>query len=221
VRDLFFYAALLYGLHYALHTTCLFVRQSVCPVLTWKWKTLQRSNFRRGYRRRSSFEVVSRCHWSWNAEILCVHIFSKNTSIHVKPKSGWPLFCLAGRHVPLHVPALRPTLRSGPVRSPRGWTSAVLHTIRLAYECVWSVVVAWSIFSRNGLYQPTCLQPGHSPLERWAKEEIGGEKWWDLCHNFYPAWLYSHCFSDDLQSVLHVLFKVCVCCRRRFICHQS
>jgi len=39
-------------------------------------------------------------------------------------------------------------------------------TIRLAWQCVWSVDAAQSLFSRNGLCQPVCLQPGLSTPER-------------------------------------------------------
>ena len=65
-----------------------------------------------------------------------------------------------------------------------GGTSVVYRdTVRLAWRCVWSVDAArpLSLFSRNGLCQPACLQPGQSPpkIEACirAKEGNGGGNW--------------------------------------------
>jgi len=55
---------------------------------------------------------------------------------------------------------------------------------------------ATSLFSRNGLRQPACLQPGQSPPEREAKEVTEGGNWRGLVPRRLPARLYNHCFSD-------------------------
>jgi len=86
---------------------------------------------------------------------------------------------------PLHLTSAEAAARASPMHNPRGVTTSQADlTVCVKY------IVQHDLCSRNGLCQPTCLQPDQSPLEREAcvRAKRGvGEGWRELVPSHYPA----------------------------------